>query len=306
MPEILKSAEIASKSHNNSDMRLPVKTTFASISVRSEKNHSENPLLQSAAHLRERTPRNFGVRCVFQHWMETLELGRMEPVIPSMMQPADRSRSNDRSRSTQDRAKENAEDLALFREFLAGRAASEDRDAGVRSKGNRESREAFTKIYLRYRERVYAYALRVLANEQDAEDLFQEVFFRVYSRAESFTEEKSPGGWIFTIAHNLCLNKVRDRKPQDNLDDLALPVEHGTYGAPTDLGEDGREVIARAMALLPIEYREVIILREYEGMSYAEITEILHTTIPSIKSRLYRAKGKLREILAPYYKENYR
>src|ERR1035437_5320741 len=226
--------------------------------------------------------------------METLELNRMAPITSSMIRPTDRPRS------VRDHAKENAEDLALFREFLGGLAS------GNRESDERSSREAFTKIYLRYRERVYAYALRVLSNEQDAEDLFQEVFFRVYTRAESFTEEKSLGGWIFTIAHNLCLNKVRDRKPQDALDDLALPAEHGSYGAPSDLGEDGREVIARAMALLPIEYREVIILREYEGMSYTEITEILHTTIPSIKSRLYRAKGRLRELLAPYYKENYR
>jgi RNA polymerase sigma-70 factor, ECF subfamily len=226
--------------------------------------------------------------------METLEVDRMAS-------EAQYRRSMPGGR---DRDRENAEDLALFREFLAGRARAMEPNEMLRAKGNREAREAYTKIYLRYRERVYAYALRVLTNEQDAEDLFQEVFYRVYTRAESFTEEKSLGGWIFTIAHNLCLNKIRDRKPQDGLDDLSLPIEHGAYGAPEQFGEEWREVIARAMALLPIEYREVIILREYEGMSYAEITEILHTTIPSIKSRLYRAKGRLRELLAPYYKEN--
>ncbi|HET6400448.1 MAG TPA: sigma-70 family RNA polymerase sigma factor [Candidatus Kapabacteria bacterium] len=224
------------------------------------------------------------------------------------------SDTHHRGRIACDRERENAEDLALFREFLAGRVAqtsvcdspTESQTEVCATRGNRQpheqfSREAFTKIYLRYRERVYAYALRVLSNEQDAEDLFQEVFFRVYTRAESFTEEKSLGGWIFTIAHNLCLNKVRDRKPQEDLSDLVLPVRD-----TPDSGEDWREVIARAMSLLPVEYREIIILREYEGMSYAEIREVLHTTIPSIKSRLYRAKGKLRELLAPYYKENYR
>lgn len=222
------------------------------------------------------------VLCVLERKMQTLELDRMAPGS-SMRHPL-------RDRSLRDRERENLEDLALFREFLAGHAQDE-----------RTSREAFTKIYLRYRERVYAYALRILSNEQDAEDLFQEVFYRVYTRAERFTEEKSLGGWIFTIAHNLCLNKVRDRKPQENLDDFVLPVQ-----APADSGEDWREVIARAMSLLPLEYREVIILREYEGMNYAEMTEILHTTIPSLKSRLYRAKGRLRELLAPYYKENYK
>ncbi len=215
--------------------------------------------------------------------METLELDRM----PSP--PAGR-----------DRERENAEDLALFREFLAGRTMSENADSILRDSGARQARAAYTKIYLRYRERVYAYALRILSNAQDAEDLFQEVFYRVYAHAESFTEEKSLGGWIFTIAHNLCLNKVRDRKPQEALDDLILPALPAT-----SIAADWQDVIAHAMARLPLEYREVIILREYEGLSYTEMTEILHTTIPSLKSRLYRAKGRLRDILAPYYKEHY-
>ena len=215
--------------------------------------------------------------------METLELDRLAP----------RTIGRDRER-------ENAEDLVLFREFLAGRTMAQSTDPVVRETGNREARTAYTKIYLRYRERVYAYALRLLSNAQDAEDLFQEVFYRVYARAESFTEEKSLSGWIFTIAHNLCLNKVRDRKPQEALDDLILPAQPAA-----GIGEDWQEVIARAMAALPIEYREVIILREYEGLSYTEMTEVLHTTIPSLKSRLYRAKGRLRDLLAPYYKENY-
>src|ERR1700733_6670491 len=102
--------------------------------------------------------------------------------------------------SPRDRERENAEDIAIFREFLAGLSAS----SGPSATGARIAREAFTKIYLRYRERVYAYALRVLSNAEDAEDLFQEVFYRVYTRATTFEEEKSLGGWIFTIAHNLC------------------------------------------------------------------------------------------------------
>lgn len=199
-----------------------------------------------------------------------------------------------------DRDRENAEDLALFRAFLTNRAMAESGIEALRESGLRGAREAYTKIYQRYRDRVYAYALRVLTNEQDAEDLFQEVFYRVYTRADSFTEERSLSGWIFTIAHNLCLNKIRDRKPQDSIDDfdLAIPPE-------VEIGEEWQEVIANAMAALPAEYREIIILREYEGMSYSEIMDVLHTTIPTIKSRLYRAKGKLRELLAPYYKENY-
>ena len=211
--------------------------------------------------------------------METLEIGH-----------------STRPAAGRDRERENAEDLAIFREFLAGLILINDENADRRAEGNHHAREAYTKIYLRYRERVYAYALRVLSNPEDAEDLFQDVFFRVYDRANSFAEERSLGGWIFTIAHNLCMNKIRDRKPQDTLEDARLFVEP----AP-DFGEDWQALIAHAMSLLPVEYREIIILREYEGLSYTEITDILHTSIPSVKSRLYRAKGRLRELLAPYY-----
>ena len=218
--------------------------------------------------------------------METLEV--MPPAAP------------EGARRDRDRDRENAEDLALFRDFLSSRAIAESGIEALRDSSLQRAREAYTKIYFRYRDRIYAYALRVLGNQQDAEDIFQEVFYRVYARAESFTEERSLSGWIFTIAHNLCLNKVRDRKPQDSIEDIELAI------APEeDIGEEWQEVIAQVMAMLPVEYREVILLREYEGMSYAEMTSVLQTTIPAIKSRLYRAKGKLRELLTPYYKENY-
>lgn len=206
------------------------------------------------------------------------------------------------SRALDARARENAEDLALFREFLTG-----IRDP--KPEGKRQAREAYTKIYLRYRDRVYAYCLRMLSSEDDAQDLYQEVFMRVLTRAQSFEEEKSLGGWIFTIAHNLCLNKLRDRKPQDTLDDLATSGQV-KYHAPLivqpaqDLGESWRERIDWAMSQLPPDQREALILREYEGMSHQEIVEVLHTSIPAVKSRIYRAKERLRELLGPYYNEN--
>jgi RNA polymerase sigma-70 factor, ECF subfamily len=200
------------------------------------------------------------------------------------------------------RARENAEDIALFREFITGMRSTT-------AQGKRQAREAYTKIYLRYRDRVYAYCLRMLSSEDDAQDLYQEVFMRVLTRAASFEEEKSLGGWIFTIAHNLCLNKLRDRKPQDNLDDLAESGQQ-RYHAPLvvqpqqDLGENWRERIEWAMSQLPPDQREALILREYQGMSHQEIVDVLHTSIPAVKSRIYRAKERLRELLAPYYNEN--
>jgi RNA polymerase sigma-70 factor (ECF subfamily) len=199
-----------------------------------------------------------------------------------MLELADRSTPEDRDLKENtlelNREKENAEDLVLFRQFVAG------------------SREAYTKLYLKYRQRVFAYCLRVVCNSAEAEDIFQEVFVRVYERASQFEEERSLGGWIFTIAHNLCLNRIRDRKPQEEIEHLQ------TLSAPEEEYADNWQArIQWALEQLPLTYREAFVLREYEGLSYQEIAEILHATMPALKSRIYRAKEKLRELLDPYY-----
>jgi RNA polymerase sigma-70 factor (ECF subfamily) len=206
---------------------------------------------------------------------------------------------NDRS-SMNDRERENAEDLALFRQFTGGLLAAGSGVDGSSIDPARAllAREAYTKLYLKYRERVYAYCLRVLCDEDEAQDLFQEVFYRVYTRANQFEEQRSLGGWIFTIAHNLCLNKIRDRKPSAAIEDVTLSVS-----PIDDLGENWKDRIEWALAQIPVEYREAFVLREYEGLSYHEITDILHTTLPAVKSRIYRAKERLRTLLEPYYKE---
>jgi RNA polymerase sigma-70 factor, ECF subfamily len=203
-----------------------------------------------------------------------------DPNEAGLNEPQQSARSKADQAAKAERDRENAEDLKLFREFTAG------------------SRDAYTQLYLKYRQRVYAYCLRVLCDEDEAKDLFQEVFVRVYERSHQFQEERSLGGWIFTIAHNLCLNKIRDRKPNEGLDDLQM------YTSPADdYGDSWKERIAWALEQIPVDYREAFVLREYEGLSYQEIAEILKTTLPAVKSRIYRSKERLRVLLEPYYRD---
>ena len=159
-------------------------------------------------------------------------------------------------------------------------------------------REAFTELYLRYRQRVYAYCLRMLGNAQEAEDLFQEVFIRVWQRAYQFTEEKSISGWIFTIAHNLCLNRIRDRKEHDSIDNYI-----SLSSSNPEMGEDWAARIQAALEQVPPENREPFVLFEYQGLSYQEISEVMKLTIAAVKSRIYRAREELRKILEPYYRD---
>jgi RNA polymerase sigma-70 factor (ECF subfamily) len=174
-----------------------------------------------------------------------------------------------------------AYEIALLREFREGK------------------REAFTQLYLRYRQRVFAYCLRMLGSSAEAEDMFQEVFIRVWQRAYQFTEEKSLSGWIFTIAHNLCLNRIRDRKELDRLDDHTnLAVDH------VELGEDWAARIQAALEQVPPENREPFVLFEYQGLSYQEIADVMKLTIAAVKSRIYRAREEMRRILEPYYRDD--
>jgi len=179
-----------------------------------------------------------------------------------------------------DKDRERAYEIELFRAFMSGK------------------REAFTELYLRFRQRVFSYCLRMLGSSAEAEDLYQEVFIRVYQRANQFAEDKSLAGWIFTIAHNLCLNRIRDRKTFDNIDDMRY------LAAPSvDVGDDWAKRIQEALDQVPAENREPFLLFEYQGLSYIEIAEVMKLTVPAVKSRIYRSRELLRTLLEPYYKE---
>lgn len=184
-------------------------------------------------------------------------------------------------RESEDRERERVQEIALFRAFISG------------------NRQAFTELYLRFRQRVYSYCLRMLGSAEEAEDLYQEVFIRVYERSHQFAEDKSLSGWIFTIAHNLCLNRIRDRKPSEGLDHV-----YGLAAPEQDFGEDWQARIQWALDQVPPENREPFLLFEYQGLSYIEIADVLHVTIPAVKSRIYRTREALRTLLEPYYRES--
>lgn len=184
-------------------------------------------------------------------------------------------------RESEDRERERVQEIALFRAFISG------------------NRQAFTELYLRFRQRVYSYCLRMLGSAEEAEDLYQEVFIRVYERSHQFAEDKSLSGWIFTIAHNLCLNRIRDRKPSEGLDHV-----YGLAAPEQDFGEDWQARIQWALDQVPSENREPFLLFEYQGLSYIEIADVLHLTIPAVKSRIYRTREQLRTLLEPYYRES--
>lgn len=157
------------------------------------------------------------------------------------------------------------------------------------------ARKAFIDTFRQYKNSIYLYALKMLGDKDGAGDVSQEVFLRLYTRQ---TENQAIGdvkSWLFVVARNLCLNHIRDHKRTSSLD--AITVNAGTA---TGAEEEQLKLLRRALLSLEPKYRETLILKEYQGFSYSEIAEITGTTIPAIRSLLYKARLQLKDA----YKKN--
>jgi RNA polymerase sigma-70 factor (ECF subfamily) len=160
--------------------------------------------------------------------------------------------------------------------------------------------DAFRALYDAFERSLYLYVVRFVGSKNDAEDVFQDVWIRMYRlRGESKTVLKF-SGLLFTVARNLSLNAIRDRKllPNISLED-APEME---LAAPSRDIEDWdlRDMLERALLRLPAGQREAFILREYFGYSYDEMATITGTTVVTVKTRAWRARERLRKMIAAW------
>lgn len=167
--------------------------------------------------------------------------------------------------------------------------------------------QAFEALVTAYERKVYNYALRSTGNEQDAMDITQEVFLRVFRSLSGFKEESSFSTWLYRITFNICIDFSRkNAKRNENslsLDgeaadgkELELPDERHAPETAYDRKEL-REEIAGAILRLSEQHREVLVMREISGLSYAEIAEVLELEEGTVKSRIARARENLRKII---------
>ncbi len=150
---------------------------------------------------------------------------------------------------------------------------------------------AFNEIFHRYERKVYVYCLRVLNDPDQAHDAFQEAFMRLYEHRERY-DGRTFMVWFFTIVRNVCLNMRRNKKQ-------TVPFETSVANTSRDRIPDvglHREVSA-ALDRLPHDYREAIVLYEYQGYAYKEIAEITGASLATVKIRIYRARKMLRSLL---------
>jgi RNA polymerase sigma-70 factor, ECF subfamily len=144
-------------------------------------------------------------------------------------------------------------------------------------------------IYELYGERIFRYTYRMLGNRSDAEDATAETFLRVLRRSSELRADGAFRTWIFRIARNLCIDKLRQHKL------LELPAD-AQYGGSEERSAL-RVTVQQALADLPIEYRDPLVLCDLEDMPAREAAEILQISVPALKSRLYRGRRALRDKL---------
>lgn len=159
-------------------------------------------------------------------------------------------------------------------------------------------------VGLEYLDALYGYAMVLTRNHAEAEDLVQETYVRAMPAMNRLRSESNVKGWLFKILRNVWLNNLRKRRTAPEI--TWSDVEDGLVGDIAESSKDSygafvskieREQVQAAIQALPANFREIILLREFEELSYDEIAGLLECPIGTVMSRLARARSKLRVLL---------
>jgi len=188
-----------------------------------------------------------------------------------------------------------------------------DSDDLVLVRAFREGDEkAFEEIVRRYQRQVASVIYLTMGSRAEVEDLTQEVFMRVYRSIDRVTIETSLFSWIYRIAMNLCIDELRRKKIKRVLSigpeagsaaDHSELFEEPSRASDELMAEEKKNQVLDALAKLTPAHRAALVLREYEEMSYRQIARSLGITEQAVKSRIFRAREELKELLKDYFKE---
>jgi RNA polymerase sigma-70 factor, ECF subfamily len=168
-------------------------------------------------------------------------------------------------------------------------------DADLVSRAQAGRLDAFEELVRRHRTGTYRVALRMLADESDAEDATQDAFVQAWRNLGGFRADAAFSTWMYRIVTNRCLNMLRARRHTE-----PLPADREAPTSRPDRIAEGRwqlEDLKRAIGRLTPEQRAPLVLRELQGCSYEEIAQALDLSIPAVKSRLHRARLELLDAL---------
>ena len=166
--------------------------------------------------------------------------------------------------------------------------------------------DSFNELVLRWERPIYALAYRTIGREEDARDVCQETFLRAFRALPGFRGQAKFSSWLYRIALNLCRDWMRRERraptvqaPEDvDLIEMAAAAEPSESIEDLVARKDLTRAVERAMALLPDEQRTAIVLKEYHGLTFQEIAELVGCPLSTVKTRLYQGLTVLRRELA--------
>lgn len=195
----------------------------------------------------------------------------------------------------------------------------EEQEKLLVSRSQKGDISAFEELIYNYEKKAYNIAFRIMGNEEDAKDMTQEAFIKIYKSIGNFRGESTFSTWLYRIVTNVCLDELRKRKKNSTIPlEMNIETEKGNAvlelsaekETPEDIYEqvEKKHMIQSAISSLADDYKTVIILRDVQGFSYEEIATMLNCSLGTIKSRINRArnllKDKLRHQLELYEKKS--
>lgn len=158
-----------------------------------------------------------------------------------------------------------------------------------------KDRVALETLYEKTKTSVYGYALSIVKNRADAEDIMHDCYISVYSSAYAYKSNGKPMAWIFTIVKNLCISKLRANQRSEH-----EPIEDYTEFLPSDteLSNEEKIVLAESLSALTDEERKIVLLHALAGFKHREISEHLSLPLATVLSKYHRAIKKLKKALS--------
>jgi RNA polymerase sigma-70 factor (ECF subfamily) len=157
--------------------------------------------------------------------------------------------------------------------------------------------DAYEVLVERYASRAYRVALRLLGNREDAEDVTQDAFLAAWQALPGFRAEASFSTWLYRIVTTRALNKATRTARTEGLDTVPEPPDRNR--GPADRVQEAlaADAVSEAVAALPPAQRIALVLHQFEGLSYRQIADITHSTVPAVRSHLHRARRTLASTL---------
>ena len=188
---------------------------------------------------------------------------------------------------------------------MQGRTIEEKGDVyALLERVKNEDREAFRELVSLYQKRIFLLAFSFFHNREDAMDIVQETFMRLYQKIHTFREGENFKSWIFQVAKNLCIDRYRKNHSkgkewgsEQNLEEMNLPSENSDN---SHQALDLKMIFSRCLEKLAERQRMVFVLKHYNQLKYREIAEVLNISPGTVKSLHFKAVQNLRGLISPY------